>query len=285
MLKNGKNGGFMIVSSKIFKREIVMTITLALAILGSVLLINNHAKTTKNILITNLEQLHQRIEKVHSKALKGIAKEFNIPKDEWQATMTAFSQFAAKNDLLRPFSGSYTKTDDPIANRVKKSLAQAGINPAKVEICYIDNPECTLVARQECDNEHIWHYIDINKQWLQKRSEAVQKAILAHEIEHLKHFDSIESAFIIELLAKYGHTFDDYDKSKAVKSYRHSREYRADLLAAARDVSIAKALQDDLKTLADTKYPTTNEHPAALARYNQVSLLVKNMHENQPKIA
>ncbi len=256
----------------------IITLSLIIGILSAypfyqTLIVENKPK--KALLSPLQEELVKNLDVIHSQVLKGIQREFKIPQDQWDKALKEFKALCAQDRLLKPFS-SYKKSEDSLSGRVQEALAQAGVNPDLVTIQYVNNTECPLVARQECDDTQIYHFIDIDREWLSKRSDQVQLAIIAHEIEHLKHYDSVESAYIIEVLEKNGYSYQDYNKSLAVKEYRYQREFRADLLAAARDMSIAKALQHDLKQLQGNAHQEDiSDHPSAVARLDKVTALIE----------
>jgi hypothetical protein len=224
-------------------------------------------------------ELVKDLDAIHNQVLRGIQQEFKIPQNQWDKALKAFRAFCAQDKLLKPFS-SYKKSENDLSRRIKEALAHAGINPDLVTINYVNDKECPLVARQEFDDTQIYHYLDIDREWLSKRSEQVQLAIIAHEMEHLKHYDSVESGYIIEILEKNGYSYEDYNESPAVKDYRYQREFRADLLAAARDMGIAKALQNDLAQLqCNTNREDLSDHPSAVDRLNKVTALIEGKSE------
>lgn len=219
--------------------------------------------------------LEAELAQAHQEALNAIQQEFGIPVDQWRVALMAYKALVQKDTLLKPFKG-YKKSSDELTNFIKELLCKAGINPDRVEIVYRPNIECPVVARQECDDTQIWHYLDIDRDWIVSRPQKARAAILSHEFQHFKNYDSVESGFIIEVLEKNGFTFNDYQNSAAVRHYRHAREFRADLLAGLQDIDIAQALLEDLQTLNMPQDPT---HPSSTARTQQLAQLIANMQE------
>ncbi len=229
---------------------------------------------------THLQQEHEQI-------MLAIKDEFSIDTQAWNQTMKEFDQIRSNADLLST-SPSYKKSRDPLTNRIQGLLADAGINPDKIKIHYVENKGCPLLAVQEADtNNRVFHSIHIDREWLEARPQETQNAIMKHEIVHLKNFDSVEGGMIIDLVLAQGYTRDDYEASAAVQAYRHHRELRADLLAGATDLDTAKALQADFaECIAKHYHEDLSTHPSSETRHEKMSALINQMqNDNQLKLA
>lgn len=224
------------------------------------------------------QEWQKRLENEHSLVLENIRKAFEIDEQTWQQSMDEFQAIIKNDDLfLKPGQKTYKKHKDAFINEVKEILFNSGINPDKVTLIFTKNTGCPLGAMQEfTDNEtRLTHSIDLNKEWFLSNPKEVQKAILAHEIVHLKHYDSIESAFILDALHKSGYTKQDYDASPEVHAYRQHRESRADLLAGATDLAIARGLQKDFQAHIAQEYKEDlTTHPSSTMRFEKMSELI-----------
>lgn len=231
--------------------------------------------------------VYQNLETEHTQIMNGIRDEFKIAADEWQKLMDEFNQLRKTNDVVVSSKVSqYKKTKDPLTNSIKAILADGYINPDKVEIQYQANKGCPLLAMQEYDsNNQIHHKIVIDKEWFQARPENIRAAIIKHEMQHLKHMDSIEGGYVIDFLQEKGYTRADYEKSPAVQAYRHHRELRADLLAADGDLATAKALQEDFaQCMAQKNQEDLRSHPSSSTRYQEMTELIAQMQNNNGQI-
>lgn len=219
----------------------------------------------------------------HEKALEAIRVEFNIPQDEWQKTMDEFATIKAQADYFCTETPVITKTGDPITDRVLELLAQAGINPEKVTIKFTSGTVSPIKTVQDVDeNNQIYNTMYIDKQWLTSHPQNVQDAIVKHETVHLHHLDSIKLAMVRMLLVEYGITGDAYKNNKAVQNVYHSCELRADLLAAAGDITTAQAFQQDFKDCMAKGYEEDiKNHPPIATRYDEMSKLVSYLEAEQ----
>lgn len=227
--------------------------------------------------------MYQNLDAEHQKIMNGIRDEFKIAHDEWQIVMDEFAQLRkANNVVVSKKVTTYKKSKDPLTNSIKAILADGYINPDIVEIKYQANKGCPLLAMQEYDDSNnISHKILIDKEWFQERPAHIQAAIIKHEMQHLKHMDSIEGGYVIDFLAKKGYSRADYEKSSAVQAYRHHRELRADLLAAAGDIVTAKALQEDFaQCVAQRNQEDLRTHPSSTQRYSEMTDLIASMEQN-----
>lgn len=234
--------------------------------------------------------VYQNLDIEHLQIMNGIRDEFKIAHDEWQKVMDEFAQLRkAHNVVVSKKITAYKKSKDPLTNSIKQILADGYINPDNVEIKYQANKGCPLLAIQEYDdNNTISHKILIDKEWFQERPANIQAAIIKHEMQHLKHMDSIEGGMVIDFLAQKGYTRSDYENSTAVQAYRHHRELRADLLAAAGDIATAKALQEDFaQCMTKKNQEDLRTHPSSTTRYNEMTDLIAHMqnNDNQVKMA
>jgi len=219
----------------------------------------------------------------HQKSLEAIRQEFNIPKSEWQNAMNEFAALSNNNRDLFKQKASFTPGNDSFKNKIYQSLADAGINPQKVSINYSDDNKCPIFTLQEYSSQtRLRHSITINPEWFNKHPVELQKAIIKHEIMHLKNFDPIEYGFIVELLEDHGITRDQYFNSASIQKFRHMRELRADLLAGAHDINVAKALHSDFCSCVARNYQEdVGSHPSSQTRMNQMAQLIKNFEAEQ----
>jgi hypothetical protein len=229
--------------------------------------------------------VYQNLDVEHIKIMNGIRDEFKINHSEWQKVMDDFAQLRKSNDAVVTSKViNYKKSADPLTNSIKAVLADRYINPDKVTIAYQPNKGCPLLAIQEFDdNNQIHHKILIDKEWFQERPAHIQAAIIKHEMQHLKHMDSIEGGYVIDFLQEKGYSRAAYERSPAVQAYRHHRELRADLLAAAGDIATAKALQEDFaQCVALRNQEDLRTHPSSKTRYNEMTDLIASMEQNSP---
>lgn len=241
-------------------------------------LLNRKQKIGCNAVYQNLDTEHIRI-------MNDIRDEFKIAHDEWQKVMDEFAQLLKSNNVVvKSKISSYITSKDPITNSIKAVLVDGYINPDKVTIAYQPNKGCPLLAIQEFDNNNqIHHKILIDKEWFAQHPVHIQNAIIKHEMQHLKHMDSIEGGYVIDFLQEKGYSRADYEKSPAVQAYRHHRELRADLLAAAGDIATAKALQEDFaQCVAQKNQEDLRSHPSSTTRYNEMTDLIASMTQNSP---
>lgn len=231
--------------------------------------------------------VYQNLDVQHIQIMNGIRDEFKIAHDEWQKVMDEFAQLRkANNVVVSKKVTTYTKSKDPLTNSIKQILADGYINPDIVEIKYQANKGCPLLAIQEYDdNNNISHKILIDKEWFQERPAHIQAAIIKHEMQHLKHMDSIEGGTVIDFLQTKGYSRADYERSSAVQAYRHHRELRADLLAAAGDIATAKALQEDFaQCMTKKNQEDLRSHPSSQTRYQEMTDLIAHMQTNNNQI-
>jgi hypothetical protein len=222
------------------------------------------------------ESVKAALTEEHDEIIEAVRQDFDIPVDAWNQAMDEFRALRAADDLLLPESAqSYKKANDPLTNHIKELLAQECINPDKVSIAYISNKECPLLAMQEFnDDNQIEHRILIDKEWFLKRPADIQDAIIRHEMVHLKHYDSIEGGYMIDIVLEHGYTREEYEKSKAVRNYRHFREFRADMLAGVKHIDIAQALQKDLAQYKHNHAEDNHHHPSSSARCEKMATLI-----------
>ena len=148
--------------------------------------------------------VYQNLDIEHTQIMNGIRDEFKIAHDEWQTLMDEFAQVRKANNVtVKTKVTSYKKSKDPLTNTIKGILADGYINPDNVKIEYQPNKGCPLLAIQEYDdNNQIHHKIVIDKEWFQERPANIQAAIIKHEMQHLKHMDSIEGGYVIDFLTR-----------------------------------------------------------------------------------
>ena len=66
-----------------------------------------------------------------------------------------------------------------------------------------------------------------------------------------------------------------------MQAYRHHRELRADLLAAAGDIATAKAFQEDFaQCMAKKNQEDLSTHPSSATRYEEMTDLIASMEQN-----
>lgn len=231
--------------------------------------------------------VYQNLDVEHIQIMNGIRDEFKIAHDDWQKMMDEFNELRKTHTIVENSKvTSYKKSKDSLTNSIKAILADGYINPDKVAIQYQANRGCPLLAIQEFDDQNnIHHKILIDKEWFQERPAHIQAAIIKHEMQHLKHMDSIEGGYVIDFLGQKGYSRSDYEKSRAVQAYRHHRELRADLLAAAGDIATAKALQEDFaQCVAKKAQEDLRTHPSSTQRYNEMTELIAHMETNNNQI-
>lgn len=233
--------------------------------------------------------VYQNLDQEHTRIMNGIRDEFKIAHDEWQQLMDSFKQVLKTNTVVvKNKITTFKKSKDPLANSIKALLADGYINPDLVKIGYRPDRGCPLLAIQEYgDDNQIQHKLIIDKEWFQQRPAHIQAAIIKHEMQHLKHMDSIEGGFVIDFLQEKGYSRADYEKSPAVQAYRHHRELRADLLAAAGDIATAKALQEDFaQCMSKKNLEDLRTHPSSEQRHHEMTNLIASMqNNNQIKVA
>ncbi len=234
------------------------------------------------------EAVTKALEEQHAEIIEAVRVDFNIPENAWNHAMNE-NKTIQNNDRLmldKPVT-HYKKGTDEIANHVKELLADAGINPDKVAIQYVSNLECPLTAVQEFnDSNQIISCIQIDKTWFAKQNPAVRDALIAHEMVHLKHYDSIEGGTMIEIVLEHGFSREEYEASKAVRNYRHFREIRADVLAGITDITIAMTLQEVFENYMknNAQFEDNHHHPASSMRYEQMAMLINHMNTEQQAV-
>lgn len=278
----------MLSTISISKRTLQLTLTFFALCAGIIVVdqllsvfLNRKQKIACGVMYQNLDGEHMRI-------MNGIRDEFKIAHDEWQNVMDEFAQLRkANNVVVTSKVNNYKKSKNPLTNTIKAILADGYINPDLVEIVYHPNKGCPLLAIQEYDdNNRISHKILIDKEWFEQRPAHIQAAIIKHEMQHLKHMDSIEGGMVIDFLGQKGYSRADYENSRAVQAYRHHRELRADLLAAAGDIATAKALQEDFaQCVAQKNLEDLRSHPSSQTRYKEMTNLIASIqNDNQIKV-
>lgn len=215
----------------------------------------------------------------YQNALEAIRKEFNIPQEEWQRAHQEFLDICEDNKDLFALNAKPKTIKDELKNRIRIILADAGINPDKVSIDYTKEKGCPVSTFQEyTKRNHLKHSIAINKAWFTKHPVELQNAIINHEITHLKNFDCIEYGIIAEVLKQHGVSPKVYENSTSMQNFRHMRELRADLLAGARDTSIAQALHEDFCNCVARNYQEDlSSHPSSQMRLDQMTQLLNTM--------
>lgn len=219
----------------------------------------------------------------YQNALEAVRKEFNIPVEEWQKAHEEFLLVCHENQDLFKDNVQPHIVKDELKNLVRAALANAGINPDKVSIEYTKDNSMPVVTYQEyAKNMRLKHSITINKAWFIKHPIELQKAIINHEIMHLKNFDCIEYGFIAEVLEQQGITKKMYENSKSMQNFRHMRELRADLLAGSKDISLAKAFHQDFCNCVARNYQEDlHSHPSSQTRLDQMAQLLNKMEVEQ----
>lgn len=219
----------------------------------------------------------------YQNALEAIRKEFNIPVQEWQKAHEEFLLVCKANQDLFKDNAEPALGKDTLKNLVHTALVNAGINADKVSIAYVKDDSMPVVTYQEyTGSNRLKHSIEINKKWFAKNPVELQNAIINHEIMHLKNFDCIEYGFITEVLEQHGITKQMYENSKSMQNFRHMRELRADLLAGAQDISLAKAFHQDFCNCVARNYQEDlHSHPSSQTRLDQMAQLLNKMEVEQ----
>lgn len=269
----------MITAVSIKKRIILLVFALVGLVTGIVLV----DQFIKLILNKKPKITVQSFDDEHTAVLNGIRDEFKIAHDDWQKLMDEFGQAKSYSDIVAPKKiTNFKRSIDPLTNRIKQYLADGHINPDKVTIFFNENKKCPIMAVQEfTSNNTLRHELLIDKEWFLKRPEHIQEGIIKHEMQHLKHLDSIEGGYIIDFLLEKGIKRADYEKSKSAQAYRHHRELRADLLAGAGDINVARALQEDFaKSVTKNYHEDETTHPSSQKRYDEMTQLIAHMKQN-----
>lgn len=220
----------------------------------------------------------------YQQALEAIRKEFNIPMQAWHNAHDEFLAVCQANQDLFAWHPKRVAVKDELKNLVRTALAGAGINPDKVSIEYTADKSMPVVTYQEYTAaDRLKHSITINKEWFSTHPIELQRAIINHEIMHLKNFDCIEYGFITQVLEQHGIAVERYEKSASMQNFRHMRELRADLLAGSGDVNIAKALHQDFCNCVARDYQEdVHSHPSSQTRLDQMAQLLNKMEIEAP---
>lgn len=277
----------MISTLSTHKRMIQLSATF-IALCGIIIMLDRSLNVFLNKKQTvTFDAVHPNLDKEHTRIMNGIRDAFKIAHDEWQQLMDNFAQVLKANTVVvKEKVTIYKQSKDPLANSIKAILADGYINPDKVKLGYRPDKGCPLLAIQDyADDNQIQHKIVIDKEWFEKRPTHIQTAIIKHEMQHLKHMDSIEGGMVIDFLMQKGYSREDYEKSSAVRAYRHHRELRADLLAAAGDIATAKALQEDFaQCMAQKNLEDLSTHPSSAQRYNEMTDLIAQIQKNNNQV-
>lgn len=229
---------------------------------------------------TQLETLHEDYEKKHEQVMAGIRTEFKIPQQMWDHYMNKFLTSVAKDDLLT------SKKAAPSTKLIARILQEHGINPARVIIKKLKDPEQAEAVQDIENNGRIIHRLGINDTWLQARPLHEQEAILRHEMQHLLNYDSLEDLYIRWILTDMGYTKEDWENTPSMTAYHHFRELRADALACAKSKKVAQSLHD---YLCNTMHENEDDfhwytHPRDSVRAHQLACLY-NLDSNFATLA
>ena len=269
---------------------------LVVSILG-ILMTYSITQMSKNTVVkkTNpalFQQLQAQHELVHQHALKTIKEEFTIPDEDWNTCMKTIENGIKADGLLSSNNESYqiNVNDSEIIQTTKRILKEYGINPDKVQVNTVLKKGSKVDAMQDLDeNNGIIHIIEINVEWCNQFSKAMQEAFVRHEIMHILQYDCFEAGHLLALLQTHGYEPQEYEKNKAIINYYHQRELRADSLGTCQYLETAQALCEHYKEYV-AKYDQTNPnkwltHPSHAVRADQLAQLINTINTSSIAVA
>jgi len=222
----------------------------------------------------------QELNAEHDRLLAELQKEFPM-QEEWTEMLKEIAQLKAEDTLScdNPIIKN-ADNEHEIVKRVRELLAEYFINPEVVQIHATHDPasKSFISAGQGYGAGKVIHELKINIANFSKRSQAIQEAIMRHEIMHLLHYDSLEYSFIISLLEENGIEPQTYKNNPVFKAYCKHKELRADLIAASSDLTIATAFQKDferaLTTSPEDYAQLFTTHPSKKQRHEAMNILM-----------
>ena len=180
---------------------------------------------------------------------------------QWENAMKAVQKIKANDDLLCENPVIPAAADYEFVNVIYTTLAEYGINPARVEIEFVTTPGSFLSACQGLEKNKVRHIIRVNKSEVNKKSAEIALAYLRHEIQHLLTYDAIELMIVKDIFEKNEISEQEYYTNPDFIELKKFKEYRADLLAATKDMSTAQAFMQDMEERIKL-YPHEQENPS-----------------------
>ena len=208
---------------------------------------------------------------------------------QWENAMKALKKIKDADDLLCENPIIPAPTNDEFTNIIYATLAEYQINPARVEIEFVNTPQSFLSACQGLEKNKVRHIIRVNKKVVSSKSPEVALAYLRHEIQHLLTYDAIELMIIKDLFEKNEISPEKYYTNAAFIELKKFKEYRADLLAATKGMSTAQAFMEDMqermKLFAhEQENPSHSTHPTEKQRHQALANLANYLQEEAKQI-
>lgn len=208
---------------------------------------------------------------------------------QWENAMKTIQQFKENDDLLIA-NPEVPVTEDELSNLIYATLAEYGINPARIEIEFVSTPQSFLSACQGLSNKKVRHIMRANRKAVAQKSPETVLAYLRHEIQHLLSYDAIELMIVKDVLEKNEITAEQYYAAPAFIEFKKFKEYRADLLAATNGIETAQAMMDDMEERIkqfphEQVNPSHATHPTETQRKQALANLTQYMQENKQVMA
>lgn len=210
---------------------------------------------------------------------------------QWENAMKAVQKIKENDDLLCENPIIPAKQKEEFINIIYATLAEYGINPARVEIEFVSTPQSFLSACQGLNGNKVRHIIRVNLEQVNKKSAEVALAYLRHEIQHLLTYDAIELMIIKDIFEKNEISAQEYYINPDFIELKKFKEYRADLLAATKDMSTAQAFMQDMEERIklyphEQVNPSHATHPTETQRKQAIANLAQYMQiEKQHVVA
>lgn len=241
--------------------------------------------------------LKDQLQEQHEKLLNRLQNNFKIENAEWCHMLNNWHTVKGNDCLcIKKSIVKLNPKDHPLLDKARKLLAEYSIDPERVQVKAIHNPQSrsSAAAYQGFDYKQLQgqviHLLEINIPVLSQRTKPVQEAILRHEIMHLLNYDPLKLGFIEQLLSKHGITHQDLVHDQAYCNINKHIEFRADLLAACHNVKTALAFQENFNYLIETHPEIQNDptyfvtHPSDRDRLQAVTQLAHYMQTEQQAI-
>lgn len=209
---------------------------------------------------------------------------------QWENAMKTIQKFKDTDDLITN-DPIIPVSDDELVALIYTTLAEYGINPARIEIEYVNTPQSFLSACQGLAGKKVRHIMRVNRKAVAEKSPEVVESYLRHEIQHLLTYDAIELMIVKDILEKNEITAQEYYLNPTFIELKKFKEYRADLLAATHGMDTAQAMMNDMEERIK-KYPHEQinpshaTHPTETQRRQALANLSHYLQaEKQPVIA
>lgn len=202
---------------------------------------------------------------------------------QWQNAMKSVQKLKDNDDLLCE-NPVIPESDDEIITLIYTTLAEYGINPARVEIEFVTTPQSFLSACQGLANGKIRHIMRVNREAVNKKTQEVVIAYLRHEIQHLLTYDAIELMIVKDVFTKNDISPEQYFATDAFIELKKFKEYRADLLAATKNLDTAQAFMQDMEERIkqfpqEQVNPSHSTHPTETQRKQALANLAQYMQQ------